>query len=41
MLNTGIFPDKLEIAKIIPFYKKKMRKPNSLVTDQFLFCLQY
>ncbi len=26
MLNTGIFPDKLKIAKIIPIHKKEDEK---------------
>ena len=35
MLNTGIFPDKLKIAKVIPIYKKET-KQYSPTTFQFL-----
>ncbi len=41
MLNTGIFPDLLKIAKISSIYKKKMMKQNSQIIDQYLYYLQY
>ena len=34
-LNTGIFPGKLIIAKVIPLYKKETQL-SSVITDQFL-----
>ncbi len=40
MINTGIFPDKLKIAKIILFLKR-MVKLNLLIIGQYLFYLQY
>ncbi len=40
MLNSGIFPDKLKIAKIKSIHKKKM-KHSSQIIDQFHFCLQF
>ncbi len=39
MLTTGISPDKLKIAKIIPIYKKDIKTPYLKITDQFHFCL--
>ncbi len=42
MLNTGIFQDLLQIAQVIPIYKKKKTmKQISQITDQYLYYLQY
>ncbi len=38
MINTGIFPDKLKIAKIIPILKRMM-KLNLPILDQYPFYL--
>ncbi len=40
MLTTGIFSDKLKIAKIIALHKK-MKKPYLQITDQFHFCMHF
>ena len=38
VFNTGIFPDKLKLARVIPLHKKVML--HYLITiDQFLSCL--
>ncbi len=39
MLNTGIFPDKLKIAKISPIHKKRMTHCLQII-DQSHFYLQ-
>ena len=36
-LTSGIFPDRLKIAKVTPIYKKGCKKV-SLITDPYLFC---
>ena len=38
-LSTGIFPDSLKVAKVIPLYKKVI-KLYSIIIAQFLYCLQ-
>ena len=40
ILTTGIFPDKLETAKVIPIYKKGT-KPYSATTGQYQSYLQF
>ncbi len=40
MLKTGIFPDKLKIAKVNSTYKK-MIKQYSQTIDQYLYYLPY
>ena len=39
-LSTGIFPDSLKVAKVIPLYKKVI-KLYSIIIAQFLYCLQF
>ena len=39
-LCTGIFPSKLKLAKVIPLYKKTMRK-SLAITAQFRYCDRY
>ena len=36
IINTGVFPNKLKIAKITPIFKK-MTGHYSPITDQFLY----
>ena len=38
-LSTGIFPDSLKVAKVIPLYKRVI-KLYSVIIAQFLYCLQ-
>ena len=38
-LNTGIFPDKLKCAKVIPLYKKEIIQ-NKIIIVLSQFCLQ-
>ncbi len=40
MLTTAFFPDKLEITKVSPLYKR-VKTLYLLITDQYHFCLQF
>ena len=36
--NTGIFPNQRKIAKVIPIFKKDVRRMCLQITDLFLCC---